>query len=103
MAPLTDLLKNGIKFTWNEQLRNLLSSTQVLVTPNYGQRFYIRCDASKEGIGGVLYQLDSNEEERPIAFLSKKLNPTQKNYSTTEQECLAAVISIRGSSVYDNH
>lgn len=33
--------------------------------------------------------------ERPIAFLSQKLNAAQRNYSVTELECLAAVLSVK--------
>lgn len=33
--------------------------------------------------------------EHPIAFVSKKLTPAQKNYSVTETECLAVVMSIK--------
>lgn len=46
------------------------------------------------GIGSVLYQL-SDDNECPIAFLSQNLNKTRCNYSTTEVECLAAVMSVK--------
>ena len=31
-------------------------------------------------------------EERPIAFMSKVMKPAEKNYGTTEKECLAIII-----------
>lgn len=46
-------------------------------------------------MGSVLYQLDDDGNERPIAFMSKKLNAAQRNYSITELECLAAILSVK--------
>lgn len=100
--PITNLLKKGNKFKWNneaqtafEKLIDLLSSAPILTYPNYNKPFYIRCDASTMGVGSVLYQLDDEGGEHPICFMSKKLNKAQKNYTVTELECLSAVLSIQ--------
>ncbi|KAH8309948.1 hypothetical protein KR067_002277, partial [Drosophila pandora] len=42
-------------------------------------------------ISAVLVQNSEEGDERPIAFISKKLNKAQRNYTVTEQECLAAI------------
>lgn len=101
-APITDLLKNKKKFHWTPeaqsafiQLKTLLTTSPVLKTPNYSRPFYIRCDASTQGIGSVLYQLSEENDELPISYMSQKLNGAQKNYSITELECLAAVLSVK--------
>lgn len=36
-----------------------------------------------------------NGDERPIAFMSRKLNTAQRNYTVTEWECLAAVLCVK--------
>lgn len=101
-APITDLLGNNKKLNWTPQaqssfetLKEKLTSAPVLTHPDFSRPFYIQCDASITGVGAVLYQLDSEGHERPIAYMSKKLNSAQRNYTITELECLAAVLSIK--------
>lgn len=102
VSPITNLLKKNSKFSWTpeaqlsfDKLKYLLTTAPVLINPDYSKQFFIRCDACKSGVGSVLYQLDDEGHERPIAFMSKKLNSAQSNYSTTELECLAAVLSVK--------
>lgn len=45
-------------------------------------------DAFSKGLGAILSQ-DANGEEHPMAFFSRKLTATEKNYAIVEQECLA--------------
>lgn len=43
-----------------------------------------------------MYQTSGEKsKDYSIAFASMQLNPTEKNYTTTEQECLAMVFSIK--------
>lgn len=78
-----------------EKLKLALSTAPVLAQPDFTKEFIIQCDASKVGVGGVLFQYDDNGKEHPIAFVSQKLNKCQQNYTVTELECLAAVISVK--------
>lgn len=102
-APLTDMTSPK-RFTkeWSleavnafEKLKHMLSSEPVLSTPDYNRPFIIQCNASTSGIGAALIQKDDCGNERPVAFMSRKLNGAQKNYSITELECLAAVSAIK--------
>jgi len=78
----------------------MLSSAPVLRSPDFSQPFYIHCDGGKTGVGGVLVQQSENGDEFPIALVSQKLNTAQKNYSVTEQECLAAIICVTRFRAY---
>lgn len=106
-APLTNLLKKNTKFVWTSsadsafnKLKQALTSAPVLVTPDFKRHFYIQCDASSIGIGSVLFQRSDDGGEHPIAYFSQKLNKSQRNYSVTELECLAAVESIKKFRAY---
>ena len=97
-GPLTDCLrkKNG-KFSLTsdaidsfQKLKTALSSAPLLAQPDFSREFIIQCDASRVGVGGVLYQVDDDNRERPISFVSQKLNSSQRNYTVT-----AAVISVK--------
>ena len=47
-------------------------------------------DASNFGLGGVLSQIQ-NDQERVVAYCSRALRPSQRRYCTTKREMLAAV------------
>lgn len=96
--PLTELLKQTLRWEWTEacetaflKLKELLTSAPVLALPDWrsAQPFELICDASLQGIGGVLMQ-----NKHPIAFESRKLKPAELNYSATELEMLAVVYCI---------
>lgn len=101
-APLTDSLKKSPSFKLSQEainsvefLKQALISAPILSTPNFEKPFYIQCDASTSGVGGVLFQHDDNGFERVLYFHSQKLNSAQKNYSITELECMAALICVK--------
>lgn len=105
-SPITDTLRNTPRFQWTpeaqvafETLKTKLTTAPVLTHPDFEKRFYIQCDASATGVGGVLFQMNG-DEEHPIAFMSKKLNSAQRNYSVTEQECLAAILCVKKFRCY---
>jgi cleavage and polyadenylation specificity factor subunit 1 len=54
----------------------------------------IVADASSIAVGGVL-QNKVDDEWKPIAFFSRKLTATEKNYSTFGRELLAAYLAVR--------
>lgn len=100
-APLSDTIK-GDKFIMTEEakvsfekLKQLLTSPPVLAQPDFKRTFHLQCDASNSGIGAVLFQIDDNDEEKPLYYYSAKLTSAEKNYSVTERECLAVVKSIK--------
>ncbi|XP_043063191.1 uncharacterized protein LOC122319659 [Drosophila yakuba] len=83
-----------------ESLKTDMAAAPVLVTPDFKKPFIIQCDASTTGVGGVLLQNDDEGGEHRIAYMSAKLNNAQRNYSITELECYAAILSITKFRAY---
>ncbi len=53
--------------------------------------FKLYTDASDVRLGAVLMQEDDQEKDRVICYEAKTLLLAEKNYSTTEKECLAVM------------
>jgi hypothetical protein len=62
----------------------------VLAYPDFSKTFEIYTDASTMQLGAVITQ-----DNRPIAFFSRKLSETQRKYSVTEIELLAIVETLK--------
>ena len=70
-------------------MKTALCTAPVLQFPNPDLPYTVVTDASGTAAGGVLMQ-DKGEGLQPLAFLSRRLKPTEQRYSAYERE-LAAV------------
>lgn len=102
VAPLTDLLRDEVKFVWSslcqsafQHVKTLLCTAPVLAAPRLDGSFKFDVDVSQVGTGAVLMQEDDFGVERPVSFFSKKLNSCQLNYSVNEKETLALIMALR--------
>ena len=98
---LTQLTGKKMKWEWGEQqklafnkLKQAVSSAPILITPDSTRPYTITTDASGYAVGGVLQQ-DQGKGIQPIAFLSKKLLPAERNYTVGEQEQLAIITALK--------
>ena len=107
-APLSDLTRKGQpnKVEWGEAqekayqtIKSYLTSEPILRLPDPAKTYFLRTDASNNGIGAVLMQTH-DEKLFPVCYASKKLSSAERNYSTIEKECLAIVLGIKKSHVY---
>ena len=97
-APLMDLTRKDtdIKTAWSTlhdeaflQLKQALTTAPLLALPDFTQPFELVSDASLRGTGAILLQ-----NEKVIAYTSKKFSPAEKNYTTMEQEMLGVVNAL---------
>lgn len=101
VKPMTKFLKKDEKVDKNDEsfkaafieLKNIISSDQILAYPDFSIPFILTTDASNYALGAVLSQIQ-NSVEKPIAFASRTLQKTEINYSTTEKEALAIIWAV---------
>jgi hypothetical protein len=94
---ITELLKKGNKYIWNDAcdesfkvLKKLLTTSPVLTQPDITKPFYVYCDAFGTGLGGVLMQ-----EGQVISYSSWQLRRHEEHYPTHDLELAAVVMALR--------
>jgi len=100
-APLHRLTENNRVFLWTSEcdvafhrLKQVLSQAPVLAYPTSEGAFVLDTDASNTGIGAVLSQ-KQGEEEKVIAYFSRSLTKSERQYCVTRKELLALVAAVR--------
>ncbi|MBW0585597.1 hypothetical protein O181_125312 [Austropuccinia psidii MF-1] len=80
-----------------KSLREALTTAPLLRMPDFKLPFKFYIDASRDGLGAVLHQVQIiNDEpvEGPICFISRKIKPTETRYGASEMECLCLVWAL---------
>ena len=103
-CPLYDVLGKEVKMgpvdlppeVWEviSILKRKVHSTPILVFLDFDKPFLLEMDASKEGLGAVLSQKQSDGCYHPVAFGSHSLTPLEKNYHSYKLEFLVLKWSI---------
>ena len=93
LSPLTTLSGKKAKWKWTsvhtkafETMKKVVANQVQLSFPDFNKPFQIYTDASDIQLGAVVAQ-----DNKPIAFFSRKLNKSQLNYTVTEKELLSIV------------
>ncbi|KAL1918538.1 uncharacterized protein VTP21DRAFT_3198 [Calcarisporiella thermophila] len=102
--PLHQLTSKDQPWRWREDieekayqtLRAALTKPPVLAYPNpdLNREFHLITDASGEGLGAILEQEQDDGERKVIAYASRGLRRSERNYSITDLEALAVVWAI---------
>ena len=72
-----------------ETLKRACMPAPVLAFTDYTKPFLLDTDVSKDGLGVVLSQKQTDGRYHPVAFGSRALTPHEKNYHLTKLEFLA--------------
>jgi len=107
--PMTDLTSKDKAWVWGEKentafktLREHLTSGIIVAYPNFDLPFWIKTDASGGSLGYVLTQFHDGKEH-VISYGSKKLDGTQRRWSTYDREFFGLLTGIRGNAHYLRH
>ena len=99
--PLTRLTRKMARFEWTEEaqqafdaLEKALAEATSLAFPLPQETCILDTDASDVAVGAVLSQ-KVDGEERHIAFFSRVMNSTQRNYCTTRSKLLAVISTLQ--------
>ena len=95
---LHDLVKKDRKWDWIErqevafkELKEQFTKEPVLAAPNIDKKMRMEVDASDYVMEGVLSMECKDGLWRLVAFLSKSLNETERNYKIHNKEILAII------------
>jgi len=96
--PLHNLVKKEQKWEWTErqqkvfkELKKRFTKEPVLVVPDLDKKMRMEVDVSDYTIGGVLSMECEDGKWRQVAFLSKSLNETERNYEIHDKEMLVVL------------
>ena len=104
---LRRLLKKDSVWNWGKEQDEDFNKIKEMLTEEPCSAHYakdreniVTTDASRTGLGITLWQKQSDGEIKPIAFGSRYLNDTEKNYSIGELELLAVVWGLEKFRFY---
>ena len=72
-------------------MKAVFTTRPVLVASELDKKFRVEADASNFATGGVLSVKCEDELWRPVAFISKVLNKTERNYKIHNKEMLGVI------------
>ena len=96
--PLHDLVKKDKKWEWMErekkmftELKKRFTKEPVLAASDIDKKMRMEVDVSDYAMGGILSMECGDGLWRPVAFLFKLLNETERNYEIYDKEMLAII------------
>ena len=100
--PLNSLLKTSTPWNWTEQCeqafkeaKDKLTSAAVLAHYDPQLPLHLAGDVSAYGVGAVISHVFPDGSERPVAYASRTLSTSERNYSQLEKEALSLIFGLR--------
>ncbi|CAK1578726.1 unnamed protein product [Parnassius mnemosyne] len=102
LHPLHELLRRDTPWEWGEHqrrsmaaVRRELASERVLAHFEPTAQLVLCVDAGPGGLGAVLSQRSDDGHERPLAFASRSLTTSERNYSQIQKEATAIIFGVK--------
>ena len=96
--PMNKLTRKDERWKWGEkqqrafkQLKGVFTTRPVLARPDLDKEFRVEADASNFATGGVLSVKCKDDLWRPVAFISKAFNKTERNYEIHDKKMLGVI------------
>ncbi|XP_054282540.1 uncharacterized protein K02A2.6-like [Macrosteles quadrilineatus] len=96
-----DLLHKDHPWVWSDvcsktfqESKSWVLDSSLLVHNDVKKPIVLTCDASPRGVAAILSHLIDGQE-RPIAFASKTLSSSERNYSQLHREALALIFGVK--------
>lgn len=106
LEPLNKLLRHSEPWIWGPEQRaafkkskDSLVDSKCLIHFDPTLPIRVTVDSSSYGIGAVLEHI-VEKKERPVMFVSRTLNGTERNYSQLEKEALAMIFALKKFHFY---
>ena len=74
-----------------KQLKLVFTTRPVSATPDLDKEFRVEANTSNFATGGVLSMKCKDDLWRPVSFISKALNETERNYEIHDKEMLGVI------------
>lgn len=102
LHPLHQLIQAETQWRWSphcedaiQGCKQRLLNSKCLAHYDPEKPLRLACDASSYGVGAVISHVLPSSEEQPIAFASRTLSSSEKNYAQIEKEALSIIFSVK--------
>ena len=107
LNPLHSLLQTGQPWKWSQscedafqKAKKALVEAPILAHYDPDLPISLAGDASAYGVGAVISHTMPDGTERPVAFASRTLSTSERNYSQVEKEALSLIFGIKKFEQY---
>ena len=102
LNPLNRLLGQNVKWKWTAECNHAFTSAKEKLVSSTVLAHYdttppikLAADASAYGVGAVISHVYRDGSEKPVAFASRTLTPSKRNYAQIEKEALALIYGVK--------
>ena len=100
-APLNELLKKDKSWDWStecqeafDKIKEALTLDLFLTHFDSNLELIVACDTSSYGVGACILHKMPDGTNKPIAYASRTLLPTERNYLQIEKEALGIIFAV---------